>query len=232
MEGLRKRWRRAVCEGIWTYSWVLQVYILVPQSDGCLVMNCYPMPFSQYLSITLLGTWRSCHLKWHQNSVHMLPAWTQYSSVVEFNIDSAFKQNQCDAELRVVHIPLDTFTALVKRRGKAITLSCALLTRQTKAVFSSRSEHGGRRKRECFPRFWMSCKWTSRNMTEILTAEPEGHAEIPLRPFAVFPIEVGDYKRENPFCNGQDVEKPVQNVLSLGPCQSIFLLLCLLMPLL
>lgn len=85
--------------------------------------------------ITLLGSFRSCHLKLHQNSVCILPAWTQYSSVVNFNIDSAFTQNKYDAELRVVHIPFDNLMVLVKCREKPITLAFALLTRQIKDIF-------------------------------------------------------------------------------------------------
>lgn len=90
---------------------------------------------------------------------------------MNFSIDSAFKQNKCDAELLVVHIPFDIFMVLVKCREKPITLPFALLSGQIKHVFPSRSEHGGRRKREYFTRPWRCCELTSKNVTEILTVE-------------------------------------------------------------
>lgn len=51
---------------------------------------------------------------------------------MNFNIDSAFKQNKYDAELRVVHIPFDNLMVLVKCREKLITLAFALLTKANK----------------------------------------------------------------------------------------------------
>lgn len=69
---------------------------------------------------------------------------------MNFNIDSAFKQNKYDAELSVVHIPFDNFMVLVKCREKPVSLAFALLTRQIRDVF--KEWHGGRR-REYFTRF-------------------------------------------------------------------------------
>lgn len=136
----------------------------------------------------------------------MLPAWTQYSSAVEFNIDSAFKQNQCDGGLRVRHIPFDTLTVLVKRRERRQShwpVHCCQgvsMEGEQRGSILQDSECLANEQVRTLHKYWQR-------------SLPRWYAEMLLSPFAVFQIEVGEYESSNPFCNGQDVEKWVQNVL-------------------